>query len=349
MITKKQADFFVDKYDNFYCKEIDFDGTKIFLYNYILSDYEVFQKEPLSRELRGLVINEDSEVFLSVPKFFNINEIPETLDSKLKNKLIKNVTDKLDGSLITPIRINGDVVMKSKASFESDQALLAQELLDPELKYFILDCWDNNFQPYFELVGVDNEHVIEYNFETRLDLIMVRDKYGHFIDINKFNYKNKTKEMYFTLDEMLEKQQTDKNIEGWVVQFEDGEIIKIKTLDFFEKHKIKEQSDSYKSVLKLCLNEDLDDVLSIVSEAKKEKIKKINNALVHYVSKTIKELNDIDYSVEQKELALKYKPHEYFSVIMQAKKGKDTKESLINFLLQKYNKEQKAKEFIQGL
>ena len=49
------------------------------------------------------------------------------------------------------------------------------------------------------------------------------------------------------------------------------------------------------------------------------------------------------------EIALEYKGHDFFNVIMASKKGKSVKETLIETLKKRYNKEQKAKEFIKAL
>ena len=356
MITKEQADLFVEKYETFYRKDLKINDTNVYLYNYLLADYETFQKEPLTRELRGLIFVED-ECFISCPKFFNINEIPETLESKLKTKKIKKVLNKLDGSLITPIKINGDIVMKSKASFDSDQSKLAQQILDndPDLQFAILDLFDNGFQPFFELTGMENQHVLCYEYEQRLTLIMVRDKEGHFIDIDKFKYDFiYIAENYdYSLEEMLEKQKTDKKVEGWVVKFTDETIIKIKTEEFFILHKISEKADSYKSILSLILDEDLDDVLSLVDSIRKEKILQIDKKVVNYVTHLVTFCFEETRSIkDRKDFAIKHNKHEMFSLLMGSIKKankEQVKELVIKKLKTKYNKEKKAKEFIDSL
>ena len=353
-MTKEIADSLVEKYEFFYKKEIEVQGYNFTLYNYILSDYKAFQDDPLTRELRGLVTHKD-EVFLSVPKFFNINELPETEYKNVKLKTIKKIQDKLDGSLITPICVGGDIIMKSKGSFESDQAVLAQEIIqdNPELQFFILDTYANNFQPFFELIGPDNEHVIEYPLkENELRLIMVRDREGHFMDIDKFDYKNKAETMNYTLDEMLEIQKTKKGIEGFVVKFTDETILKIKTLDFFELHKIKDEADSYKVILKRILQEDMDDILSIVTKQKRDKLLDITEVVSKYVVHEVQKIEKIKEETknqDRKTIAIKYHTMEYFNVLMKSLNGGSIKDELIEIMIAKYNREGKAKEFIQGL
>ncbi len=352
MITKTKADEIVEKYPNFYKKEIIINNRKLYLYNYILSDYEIFQNEPISRELRGLIIDEIGNITLSVPKFFNINEIEETQSTALASKTIKKIQEKMDGSLITPVNINGEIVIKSKGSFASDQAKLAQKIVDSsaDLQYFILDCWDNKFQPYFELTGDENPHVIEYDYESRITLIMVRDAVGKFIDIDKFNYKYTAESYNHTIEEMLKIQKNKKGIEGFVIKFEDETIIKIKTLDYFELHKLNDESDSYKVILKRVLDEDMDDILGIVSEKKKEKLIGINKVISDYVVSFVLEIEDIlaeNKDSTRKALAEKYRNHIYFNVIMKAFIGKDVKTEIIQTLKNRYNKEKAAEAFVK--
>ena len=361
-MTKLQADEIVEKYDSFYRKELEINGVKLWLYNYILADYQAFQNDPISRELRGLVITQEPQrIFLSVPKFFNINETEETHITNIQHQEIKKVQQKLDGSLITPILLNGEIIAKSKASFVSDQAKLAQEIIDSSssLQFFILDCFDNNFQPFFELIGPDNKHVIDYEEqglkENILQLIMVRDQAGNFIDVDKFNYEFTVPSEALTWEELLSKQLTEKGIEGWVVKYGKGEILKVKTKEFFKLHKIYEESDSYKVILKRTLEEDMDDILSIVSENKKEKLQNIMKVVSDYVVSYVIEIEQIVEEGHRKDRASfvkKYIKHKYFNVIMQSLKSyseNGVKEIFVQYLLKKYNKEQKAKNFTQEL
>ncbi len=362
-ITKQIADNLVDKHESFYRKDLRIGCTDVYIYNYILVNYDAF-KDDYARELRGLTItkeNAQERVFLSVPKFFNLNEIPENNIDVLTNKKIKKVQDKADGSMIQFIEVEGEILAKTKQSFENEQAKLAQEILDSsaELKYFILDCLGNNFHPLFELVGPSNRHVLEYP-EDELVLIAVRNQEGEFIDVDKFNYKYTIKcfdENVYTLSEMTRLQETQKDTEGFIVKFTDGHVIKIKTLDYMSKHRLYDASDSYKEVFKRILNEELDDILMIVHESKKEKLLEQETLLVNYVNHWVQFIfdevgeNSKGSKKERKELALEFNTHRHFGVIMKSinKDIKDIKEILVNVMITKYNKEQKAQEFFKFL
>jgi len=352
MITKLKADQIVAKYSSFYRKEIMLNNKKVFLYSYVLKDYKAMQEEPLSRELRGLVItSEPQEVFLSVPAFFNINEIPETQYSNLKHQKIKKIQEKLDGSLITPILLNGEIFCKSKASFESSQAKQAQQIVDSSttLKYFILDTYANNFIPFFELTGTENQHVLDQDHPLKLTLIQVRDQEGHFIDIDKFGYPYSAKSYNITWEELLSQQETKKGIEGYVVKTTNG-ILKIKTKEFFELHSISQESTQMKIILSRILNETLDDMLSLIkNDLQKNKIKDLNDITSEYVGHQVQLIQNIQKEgLSQKELAIKYSKHRFFNAIMQVNKGVSAKDAVIA-VLSKIKKESQAKAFFDDL
>ena len=356
MITKMIMDRLVKNHKTFYCKEIKqyTPECDIYIYNYLLSDKEAFMDENnLGSELRGLCVikeNAKENIFLSIPKFFNINEIESTQIHTLKNKKIKKISEKVDGVLIQPVKICGNVQMKTKQNFENKEATIAQELLesDEELKFFILDCWDNNFQPLFELVQQNDKIVIDYP-ENKLILIAVRSENGEFIDIDKFDYPNKAKTFNLSLDEMIQNAKNLKGIEGYVVKFTDGTIVKIKTSDYLQKHKIVMETDSMKNILRRILQEDMDDVYSIISENKLQKIRKIEKAVTDYVISFIAEIEDITKKGDggnRRGFVKQYINHKYFPVIMAVLHGKNVKDALINYLLRKYTKEKAASKFI---
>lgn len=359
MITKKIADDLVQKHQNFYRKDLKIDGVDVYIYNYLLVDHNAFQDE-YSKELRGLTItkeNAQERVFLSIPKFFNLNETPETVLEVLTNKKIKKVQDKVDGSMIQFVQINGNTLAKTKQSFDNPQANLAQEILESsaELQFFLLDCWANNYHPSFELIGPSNKHVVEYD-EDKLVLIAVRSSDGKFIDIDKFYYKYTTESLdisKYTLEEMMHKQSTQKGVEGFVVKFTDESIIKIKTLDYISKHRLQDEGDSYKIILQKILDEEIDDVLGVVVEQKKKEILELETLLINYVNHwTVFCFNETRNISDRKAVADKYVNHRFFGVIMSSINKaniEDVKNLVIKKIRGKYNKEEKAKKFFKFL
>ncbi len=357
MITKKEADLLVQNHETFYRKDLEVNGVQVYIYNYLIADKEAFKIDKAT-ELRGLTITHENgkeRVFLSCPKFFNINEIEENTESNLQLKTIKKVTDKLDGSLISFVELKGAVYAKTKQSFTNIQAKAAQDIVDDslDLKFFILDCWANNCNPLFELIGPDNKVVIDYE-ENELILVAVRHDNGSFIDVDKFNYKYTTKSFDLSLDEMIHSAKNDAGIEGYVVKFTDESIVKIKTLDYIEKHRLTDESDSQKIILKRILEEDMDDIYAIISESKTIKIRTQEQAVADYVnhfSQLIFDITKRGKTWERKAIAESYRNHEFFSVIMRCLNCdiSDVKTEIVQMLLKRYNKENLARDFLKKI
>lgn len=115
---------------------------------------------------RGIVFDDDGVlVQRCIPKFFNHDE-PDGI--KIEKLMLKEqigvVQEKLDGSLIkiTKDQKHG-LVITSKASFESDQARMAKEIVD-ENNYNFKEGWTY----HFELIHPDNQIVLNYGDKTKL-------------------------------------------------------------------------------------------------------------------------------------------------------------------------------------
>ena len=152
----------------FYESKSNIDGYDISMFNYRLTTYNDFFNYN-AFELRGLtfVFNTDGSVykrFLLMEKFFNVNENESTLFDTIKDKKVKSVYLKEDGSIISFIELpNGKIIAKSKMSFESDQAIMAQNLFETNLKInaFVKDSLSKDLSAVFEYVGPMNRVVVE--------------------------------------------------------------------------------------------------------------------------------------------------------------------------------------------
>ena len=118
----------------FYETKIEVDGFPVSIFNYRLAQYSDFN-EPIKSnpnlkafEMRGLtfVFNKDGSLykrFVLLEKFFNLNQVPDSMYSVIKNYKIRYVNNKEDGSIASFIKLpNGKVVGKSKMGFDNDQA-----------------------------------------------------------------------------------------------------------------------------------------------------------------------------------------------------------------------------------
>lgn len=356
------------------------DGYNISIFLYKLSWYDNF-KCPLphdlsieANEMRGTcyVFNEDGTLFkryLMLDKFWNLNQVSETLYQNVKDLKISSIQAKEDGSLIRFIKLpNGKIIPKTKGSLSAPEQLdLVNEIMlnNKELMRLVEMSLNNDIALFFELTSFKNKIVLDYK-TTDLILLKARDENtGEYIDIENFKeYAVTVPVKYnYTLDEMIELSTTLEGIEGWVIQFENGFLVKLKTDWYRRMHRLLTESlNRENDIIILILNETIDDVISEVPEDQVEKrlfvediIKKVNQ----YMSETYHDINTFmqdkfinECNSNVKEFAIKYAKTERFnfSAIMSVVNGQgDIYDYLKKHLLSKTLRLENAREFINNI
>jgi T4 RnlA family RNA ligase len=341
--------------DLFYSSETIIDGYKIVVFNYRLAQYNDFINPPgdvrNAFEMRGLtyVFNTDGtlyERYLLLDKFFNLNQVPSTLYSEVKDLKINNIYSKEDGSVITFIKLpNGKVIAKTKMSFEADQAKGANLVYSEnnKLENFINWTLENDITAIFEYVAPDNRIVLKY-YERDLILLRLRDnKTGEYLNLDDFKEKLEgiklASKYEFTLNELIELAKSESDVEGWVVQFEGGKMIKIKTEWYFTLHGlITEDIHRENLLIGHILDENIDDILSKIEVDDIETIDRINY-ITEVVQKWIKlrmsSINNtyiIYEKLSRKEFALSYRKDKDFPFVMAKVNGRDLYGELVKYL-----------------
>src|ERR1022692_3788022 len=107
---------------SFYETKFVLEGYSISLFNYRMAQYKDFvtplesKPEIKAYELRGLcfVFDKDGSLFnryILLEKFFNLNQVPESMYSVVKDYKIKYINNKEDGSIASFIKLpNGSVI-----------------------------------------------------------------------------------------------------------------------------------------------------------------------------------------------------------------------------------------------
>ena len=367
MITLEQAMEIVEKNDSFYFKDEEHKGRKFRIFNYRLASYTDFVDNPGALELRGLTFDlESGKAYLSLHKFFNDNENPFTMIEWNENDLL-DVREKLDGSLIQAFYIDDELFVKTKGTFKSEQAKMAEEFILKNENYqkFIKFADTLQLRVYFELISPFNQIVVQYN-DTDLRVIQARNKYdGSYVSYNTLKhladmYKiSIAKEYKYTLSELKKLQESEKNIEGWVVRNPkyplETQFRKFKTLDYFEKHKLLTgNSIAENTLIQAVINETIDDIISQLDKnsEKRKYIESITEKVSHYFDRVLKEIEElfkIKNTMERKDFAIKYKNHPYFGVIMKAKSENDLEKLLKETIIKRTQKLSNAKQFLKDL
>lgn len=195
---------------------------------------------------RGLIADSNGLVVGNcMHKFFNYGE-PNAKNVKLTGKV--QVTDKLDGSMGTVIFYEGNLVVATRGSFESDQAKWAHSFIsndDQLFDAFRVIC-SENVTAVVEIIYPENRIVVDYGDLSAVVLIgaignyeLTRGKQLWIPADTIYSWPGPVVER-FDADSFEEALRIPPrlNREGIVIYFEDtGERLKIKQADYIEAHK----------------------------------------------------------------------------------------------------------------
>ena len=360
----------------FYETKTEVDGFPISIFNYRLAQFSDFnlplenKPEVKAFEMRGLtfVFNKDGSLykrFVLLEKFFNLNQVPNSMYSVVKDYKIRYINNKEDGSIASFIQLpSGKIIGRSKMGFDNDQANGINKIYktNKDVNSFVNWCLSQDITPIFEYVAPHNRIVLRYSLEELILLRLRDNKTGKHIDIKEHldkiaSIKIAPFEDDNTLDDLIEKSKTEAEREGWIVQFDNDHMVKIKTDWYRNLHSVY-TNDLYHEdkLIKLIIDEKIDDIIcelkeddhlrrrvdeivSIIKKCIREKIDRI-----HDLYNVYKKLNSI------KEFAINYYNNEDFSDTMKYIRNSDISlEDLAkNWILKKTNRLEKAREFIEN-
>lgn len=268
--------FIIAHYTDFYA--LDEKGEKID-YKNMFSAYN-----GLYMECRGIIIDIIEEKLVNVPfrKFFNIDENEDTsmknVLERAKHAKIFEVTDKMDGSMISASYYENEIVIGASGCNHPDYSeevrnAYAYVSAHPEYQTLIKDFEDKTciFESIFPkkdphivvyenpglyLTGIrDNETGKEYTYEK---VLKIADEYKIPSTI-KFNK---------TLDEILNELDAKKaaEAEGFVLNI-DGLKVKVKYNDYVKIHRATIEGGRMNSVIKALADGTFDDLYSKIPDA----------------------------------------------------------------------------------
>lgn len=231
--------------------------VNVLIYHYMIEKEDTFD-DLISRECRGITFNADTEECICRPfhKFFNINQNKHSLAENVKFSNIIYVGNKYDGSLITPVCIDDTVICKTKKTFFSDQAKMANRFVDLQIlgatKMTSGICTN-----MYELVSKDFQIVIPYD-KTELKYLSSRYFNGDYQmdQVDESNLLSSCNSIY----EFMEKVYQLENIEGYVI-YDVNDLYKIKTKWYLDRHHALNKV-SYSTAIDYILNEQVDDIIA---------------------------------------------------------------------------------------
>ena len=366
----------------FYESKMVVDGYNVSVFNYRLAQWKDFvnpiEDKPhvKAHEMRGLtfVFNKDGSLFnryVLLEKFFNLNQVPDSLYSVVKNYKIKFINNKEDGSIASFVKLpNGKIVGKSKMGFDNDQADGINRVYktNSEVKSFVDWCLVNEIVPIFEYVAPNNRIVLRYPSEELILLRLRDNKTGKHIDIRDHldkigsirvaPFEDDVKD----LDHLIELTATQVDKEGSIVTCEDefgrDFFFKIKTPWYVSLHGLL-TDDIYKEniIIKNILDDKIDDILGQIPEDQIETHDRINKIItivkkeVDKKSKSIQESYKklINLNFDRKTYAINYRKTDLnFGYVMAMFKGQDPYDLAKDWLSEKTKRLMMARDWLKN-
>lgn len=266
-------------------------------------------------------------------KFFNVGERADTQPNIVKDSFVE-VYEKRDGSMVTPVLINGSIYWKTKKSFYSDVAKLAQSLVPRNVYDLASRCLSQGYTPIFEFTHPDTRIVLDYGKQPHFTLIAVRNnETGEFLSwvylealVAPFEIPT-VKKYDMTWDELMHDVAHAVGIEGYVLVLEDGRRVKMKTAWYLALHHTMTELRE-RDVVEAVLNETVDDMKSLLASQGKdlapiEEIEKQVAEEIMVIRETVEEILWEKRGKSVRDVAIEMKGHQMFSLIMSEVRGKE--------------------------
>jgi RNA ligase len=255
------------------------DGYQFIDYNYVGND--TFDC-PIRRECRGLKFDMDGKLIARpFHKFFNLHEKPSEVPTLSGDN--HTIMEKLDGSMIHAAILGGKIVWMTRAGI-TEQALQAKAYVDAvvddvvddddlEPNYYglaqsMLQC---GWTPIFEFTSPQNQIVIRYT-DTKMTMIGARRMVNGFYMPHDLMEEwaaaygvpvIRTFDPTHNLDEFVAYAKSLTDTEGFVIRCGDW-MGKVKADAYVASHRAKSGLLWEKDVLRLVLDQKVDDVCGLL-------------------------------------------------------------------------------------
>lgn len=294
-----------------------------------------------ARECRGIVFSKSKDKIIGRPthKFFNLGERADTQPHTVDWSKVVRVMDKRDGSMIHTVNHDGNIRLKTKKSFNSDVAVAVQEWVASDsaeanrVRALLSDSLLHYNTVIFEWTAPEQRIVLAYD-KPELVLLHVRhNETGQYMDgglvkdlgkaygvpvvdeVDEFFVDGK-----FDVSLMIEAAKTRTGVEGWIVQLDNGEMIKVKTDWYLARHKVMTFLRE-RDIAELVMNEQVDDFKSLLSSKGVDitEVLEIEDRVLGFFREVAHEVNTAvaeSVGLSAREMAEKYQKSKYFGLIM---------------------------------
>jgi RNA ligase len=280
------------------------DGYQVI--NYVVATHDTFPEgNAIRRECRGLIFDmEGNLIRRAFHKFFNVNEREETLLDRIDWSAPHMILEKLDGSMVTPFYIDEHMRWGTKMGI-TDTSMEAEAFVAsrPDYTELAAHYLEHGFTPVFEWVSNKNRIVLDYPEDNLILTAIRRNEDGAYlyhdalerlgarygIPVVKAYDTNSAKHPSYVVDMV----RAAEDMEGIVVRFDDGHMVKIKSDWYVRIHKIKSLLGQERDVVELILKNELDDMIPLLPQEDRLRISEFDERLYDAIKSTAWSINKI--------------------------------------------------------
>ena len=307
------------------------EGYTVINYNVMMAD--TFDCN-IRRECRGIIFDTATGDIIRRPfhKFFNVNEREETQEHVVDLTRGYAILEKLDGSMIAPFIVNGAMIWGTKMG-ATEVAKPVEEFVKnnpqyDEFRYLI----GSGFTPIFEWCSRKQRIVLDYK-EDQLVLTAIRDiKTGQYAPYERLvslaesygvpvirQWDNTMVEQWHSTVQRGNKTMSSfvnfvrdlEDLEGFVVRFDDGHMLKLKCDWYVQIHKAKEKILQDRNIVELILDDKLDDVMAHLPKEDRDRLIVFESQFnLAYADVVYMLANDLDWireeNIDRKTFALEH-------------------------------------------
>lgn len=238
--------------------------------DYVFATDDTFAT-PMSLECRGLKFDRGGKIIARpFHKFFNVGEKlrPEDIDWAAPH----HVLAKLDGSMVHPVLLDGALVFMTRMG-ATKQAVFAQSHAGSQVLELSRHLLEAGITPIFEFTSPETRVVIAYD-TAGLTLLAAREIVsGAYLPQAELERLGRQFDvpLVATLGSLTDPARFimgargEEGIEGYVIAFESGFRLKLKTAAYALRHKALSGIEHEKNILAWVATEAVDDVLPLLA------------------------------------------------------------------------------------
>ena len=324
----------------------------------------------IRRECRGLLFYPDGRIMARrLHKFFNINERDETQFNRIDFTQPHVILEKLDGSMITPVVTDAGLRWGTKMGV-TEVGMGAEEFVAQHPKYILFAEYvmSLGFTPIFEWTSRKQRIVIDYP-EDRLVLLALRNtvtgeyKSYDLMSLLADQFDIDAVKTYAgtaaNMEHLMAETKAAEGVEGYIIRFDDGHMLKIKGEWYLRIHKTKDNLNFEKNVIELLISEKMDDAKAFMMDEDRQRVEAFESEFWDGVANVVANYDRyfaliMASGLDRKRFALEWMPtiapqDPYAATIVFGQfNGKDTRQLVLDIIAKNCNTQTKV-DSVRGL